>query len=210
MADRRGRRGDGAVYQLADGTWRGAVDLGRDPATGKRVRKYVSGRTKGEANRKVRALRDQVHGGDVTVQSRRDLPLGEWLGQWLEGPAKLRLGEDMQRRYAQIIRDHINPTIGRIPLSRLAPEQVEALYAHLAGKGPSPRSVVFVHRVLGRAMKVANQRGYVTRNVVRLVELETPHDRVGVALKPEEARAVLTASHTWRDHARWVVALGLG
>ena len=210
MTQRRGRRGDGAVYQLADGTWRGAVELGRDPSTGRRTRKYVSGRTKGEANRKIRALRDQVSGGEVTLQTRRDITLGEWLDQWLAGPAKLRLGEDMQRRYAQIVRDHISPSIGRVPLNRLTPEQVESLYAELADKGLAPRSVVFVHRVLGRAMKVANQRGYVSRNVVRLVELETPRSRVGVALRPEEARAVLATSQTWRDHARWVVALGLG
>ncbi len=210
MTQRRGRRGDGAVYQLADGTWRGAVELGRDPSTGRRTRKYVSGRTKGEANRKIRALRDQVSGGEVTLQTRRDITLGEWLDQWLAGPAKLRLGEDMQRRYAQIVHDHISPSIGRVPLNRLTPEQVESLYAELADKGLAPRSVVFVHRVLGRAMKVANQRGYVSRNVVRLVELETPRSRVGVALRPEEARAVLDTSQTWRDHARWVVALGLG
>lgn len=206
----RGRYGDGAVYQMQDGTWRGCVELGRDPASGKRLRKYVRGRTKGEANRKIRELRDQVRGGEVTVQSRRQLTVAEWLDQWLSGPAKLRLGEDMQRRYAQIVRDHINPSLGRIPLNRLTPERVEALYAELAAKGQSPRSVVFVHRVLGRAMKVANQRGYVARNVVRLVELETPHGRSGVALKPDEARAVLDAARDQRDFARWVVALCLG
>ena len=69
---------------------------------------------------------------------------------------------------------------------------------------------MFVHRVLGRALKVATQRGYVNRNVVRLVELETPRGRKGEALKPAEARAVLAASVGLRDHARWVVALGLG
>jgi integrase len=195
---------------MADGTWRGCVELGRDPVSGKRLRKYVRGRTKGEANRKIRELRDQVRGGEVTARTRQQLTVAEWLDQWLSGPAKLRLGEDMQRRYAQIVRDHINPTLGRVPLNKLSPEQVEQLYAQLAAKGLSQRSVVFVHRVLGRAVKVANQRGYVTRNVVRLVELETPHGRSGVALKPEEARAVLQASLGQRDHARWLIALCLG
>jgi integrase len=116
----------------------------------------------------------------------------------------------MQRRHGQIVRDHINPCLGRIPLGGLTPERVGSLCADLAAKGLSPRSVVFVHRVLGRAMKVANQRGYVARNVVRLVELETPHGRTGVALKPEEARAVLDAARGERDYARWVVALCLG
>ncbi len=206
----RGRYGDGAVYQMGDGTWRGCVELGRDPASGRRLRKYVRGRTKGEATRKIRELRDQVRGGEVTVQSRHQLTVSEWLDQWISGPAKLRLGEDMQRRYGQIIRDHINPSLGRIPLNRLGPERVERLYADLSAKGLSARSVVFVHRVLGRAMKVANQRGYVARNVVRLVELETPHGRSGVALKPDEARAVLAVARPHRDYARWLIALCLG
>jgi integrase len=210
MTAGRGRYGDGAVYKTSDGSWRGSVDLGRNPETGRRVRRYVRGRTKGEVNRKTQEIRDKFRGGEINAQSRRSLTVSEWLDQWLAGPAKLRLGEDMQRRYAQICRDHVKPTLGRIPLERLSPESVEALYADLAENGLSQRSVVFVHRVLGRAMKVAHQRGYVVRNVVRLVELETPQGRRGVALKPEEARAVLAGASSWRDHARWVVALGLG
>ncbi len=116
----------------------------------------------------------------------------------------------MQKRYAQICRDHIKPTLGSWPLDRLTPEAIDELYSGLAAKGQSPRSVVFIHRVLGRAMKVANQRGYVSRNVTRLVELETPRGRSGVALKATEARAVLATAAQHRDHARWVVALGLG
>lgn len=210
MAAPRGRYGDGAVYQTDDGSWHGTVDLGRDPTTGRRIRKYVRAKTRGEANKKVAELRDKHRAGEVTVQNRRSLTLAEWLDQWLAGPAKLRLGEDMQRRYAQICRDHIKPTLGNWPLDRLTPEAVEQLYSDLAAKGQSPRSVVFVHRILNRAIKVANQRGYVSRNVVRLVELETPQGRRGVALKAEEARKVLATSRAWRDHARWVVALGLG
>ncbi|HEY5515840.1 MAG TPA: site-specific integrase, partial [Pengzhenrongella sp.] len=210
MAAARGRYGDGAVYQTDDGAWRGTVDLGRDPTTGRRIRKYVRCKTRGEAIKKIAALRDKHRAGELTVQSRRSLTLAEWLDQWLAGPAKLRLGEDMQRRYAQICRDHIKPTLGSWPIDRLTPEAVEQLYSDLAAKGQSPRSVVFVHRILGRAIKVANQRGYVNRNVVRLVELETPHGRRGVALKADEARRVLATSRAWRDHARWVVALGLG
>ncbi len=203
----RGRYGDGAVYKTTDGGWRGSVDLGRNPDTGRRVRRYVRGRTKGEVNRKIQEIRDRYRGGEINAQTRRSLTVKEWLDQWLAGPAKLRLGEDMQRRYAQICRDHVTPTLGRIPLERLSPENVEALYADLAEKGLSQRSVVFVHRVLGRAMKVAHQRGYVVRNVVRLVELETPHGRRGVALKPEEARERLARTHPFDRHVDLVAAL---
>ncbi len=53
-ASARGRRGhgEGAIYRSSDGRWRAAVDLGwRD---GRRVRKYLSGRTRKEVAAKLR------------------------------------------------------------------------------------------------------------------------------------------------------------
>ena len=118
MPGGRGRYGDGALWQLDDGSWRGAVDLGRDPDTGLRVRKWVRGRTKGEATRKLADLRDKYRAGELSAHTRRGITVSEWLSQWLSGPARLRLGEDMQRRYAQICRDHINTTH---PTNRVSP-----------------------------------------------------------------------------------------
>ncbi len=212
MAQRRGRYGDGAVYQMADGTWRGCVDLG----TGPRDRAGALRRTCAPAPRarptaKVRALREQVRGGEVTVKAQR--AASPWPNGSTSGcPARPSCGSGRTCSAAtpRLSATTSTPRSAAIPLNRLTPEQVEALYAELATKGLSPRTVVFVHRVLGRAIKVANQRGYVARNVVRLVELETPHGRSGVALRADEARAVLAASRDLRDHARWVVALGLG
>jgi integrase len=53
---RVGRRGngEGSVYQLPDGRWRGSIFLGyRD---GKPHRKYVTRRTRGEAAAEIRRL----------------------------------------------------------------------------------------------------------------------------------------------------------
>src|SRR5665647_3707674 len=95
MAAARGRYGDGAVYQTDDGAWRGTVDLGRDPTTGRRIRKYVRGKTRGEAIKKIAALRDKHRAGELTVQSRRSLTLAEWLDQWLAGAVLVPEGRDL-------------------------------------------------------------------------------------------------------------------
>jgi hypothetical protein len=56
-----GRRahGDGSVYWDA-GKSVGAVSAGRDPDTGKRIRRKVSAATKTEARRKLEELRDEL------------------------------------------------------------------------------------------------------------------------------------------------------
>ena len=160
MAATRGRYGDGAVYQTEDGAWRGTVDLGRDPTTGRRIRKYVRGKSKGEVNRKIAALRDKHRAGEITVQSRRSLTLAEWLDQWLAGPAKLRLGEDMQKRYAQICRDHIKPTLGAWPLDRLSPEAITLL-----AQAGVPRDIV--------ALVVGHDDAAFTERVYTHIDTET-------------------------------------
>jgi integrase len=92
----------------------------------------------------------------------------------------------------------------------LQPEHVESFYTRLAAEGLAPRSVLRTHRVLSRALKVAVQRGRLTRNVCILVDAPSlPHTEVE-PLSAAEARQVLRAARGRRNAARWSVALALG
>lgn len=210
----RGRYGEGGVWQLADGSWRGSVDLGHDPVTGKRARKMVRGRTRAEANRKVREYRDQAAGGSLTVdtRARARLTVGSWLREWLDGPCALKVQGDTWRRYDGIVRNHLVPHIGSVPLARLTPERVEKMYAEIKRSGGgADSSVRQVHRVLSRAFKVAHQRGHVPRNVLALVDTPPLRDQdEGEPLTLKEARRLLKGGMDSDRPARWVVALGLG
>ena len=59
MTTRRTAAGRSSIYQLPDGSWRGEVSFGTDPATGKRVRRKVRGATKAVVAGKVRALEQE-------------------------------------------------------------------------------------------------------------------------------------------------------
>jgi integrase len=109
------------------------------------------------------------------------------------------------------MRRHIASSIGHKPVAALRPEDVEQLYAALSKDGLSASSLLRVHRVLSRAMKIAMQRQHVDRDVTRLVE-PPPQRRSNVALPLTlaEARRVLAAAANERNPARWSVALALG
>ena len=59
MGGRRGK-GEGSIYQRDDGVWIGAIDLGW--RNGKRVRKVVNGKTRGEVAKRVRELQPVITG----------------------------------------------------------------------------------------------------------------------------------------------------
>jgi integrase len=56
--------GEGSAYPIADSTWRGFVDLGLHE--GRRRRKYVRGKTKGEVQRKTRRLVAEAEEGRLS------------------------------------------------------------------------------------------------------------------------------------------------
>jgi integrase len=122
-----------------------------------------------------------------------------------------RVRERTLESYASMIRIHISPGIGAHRLDRLQPEHLERFYSDLIDQGLSAATVLRIHRVISRALKVAMQRGRVNRNVALLVD--PPPQRASdaaQALELWEAHAVLAAASGERNAARWTVALALG
>ena len=84
------------------------------------------------------------------------------------------------------------------------------MYGQMLASGLSASTVLSTHRILSRALKVAMQRGKITRNVCTLVDAPTPKRSESSPLTVDEARRVLHAAHSVRNPARWTVALALG
>ena len=132
------------------------------------------------------------------------------MSHWLDVIAARRVRPRTLDRYRGIVDRQLVPALGHIRLDRLQPEHVEALYADLEAQGLAPATVLQVHRVLSRALKVAMQRGRVARNVCALVDA-APVRRCEIdPLGADEARSILAAASGQRNAARWSVALALG
>jgi integrase len=205
---KRAASGESSIHQGTDGRWHGYVSMGlkRD---GERDRRHVSGKRRADVVRKVRAL-EEVRDAGVVLASGRAPTVASWLLHWHENIAVRRLRPKTFEGYGQHIRNHLVPHLGHHRLDRLQPEHVEAAWRELEAEGLSPATVLMNHRILSRALKVAMQRGQVSRNVVTLVDPPSVSRPEVVPLTAEEVRALLAAAADADNGARWSVALALG
>jgi len=160
----------GSVTKVAgkNGTsWAGIVDLPPDPVTGKRRQKRVTAKTRRECEEKIRALLDQVDDGDAVGHEK--LTLAEFAAQWLEA-VEPSLRPSTFRRYADMLRVHILPQLGKRQLVKLTPFDLQRFYANRLAYGLSPTSVHHLHVMLHRVLKQAERWGMVSRNVGSMVD----------------------------------------
>ncbi len=204
----RRQRGDGGLYQRADGMWIGVVDLGYG-GDGKRRRKTVSARRQADALAKLRLMRRQLdEHGDLPTKS---MTVGAWLAHWVENIAAPRLRPNSREQYRSDVRLHITPAVGRYRLDQLAPRHVREMGQAITDKGRSSTTALRCHRVLSKALSDAVREGQATRNVASLVDAPTRAVATRGALTAEQAVTLLRSVATDHDAAsRWSAALLTG
>jgi len=148
---------------------------GVDRTTGKdRHRWHAAGKTRKGAEKFLGELIKRMHDGDY--RSPNKITVADYLlERWL--PTKrTRVKPSTASAYERNIRLHISPNIGRIPLQKLQPEDLDELYVKLlnegkqSGGGLSAKSVRNVHATLQSALTDAARKGTVMRNVADLAD----------------------------------------
>jgi hypothetical protein len=124
VTSRRGR-GEDSVYLDGD-RWRGAASLGYGP-DGRRIRKKVSGATKAEVLRKLRDLRSELNAGMPVPDDRQTV--AAFLDRWLTASLPGQVSEKTFDSYADTVRLHIKPSLGRKVLRKLTVSDVDQLLA---------------------------------------------------------------------------------
>lgn len=153
--------GEGSIYQRGDGRWVGAISQDGQP------RKVIYGGTRREVDAKLDELKEAKRKGlplaGVSVS------LGEFVTSWLEALTVARKRDRTIRRYEQLMRLHVTPTLGRRSLVKLAPEELEHLYAEkLRTLGDT--TVHHIHAAVHLCLAHAMRKGHVGRNVADLVD----------------------------------------
>jgi integrase len=195
---RRRASGEGSIYLRSDGRWAGVVTL----ALGKR--KFVYGKTQGEAIEKKKRIEDARDNGLLDGADRiLNICADEWLAY-----KRVNVSTRTYERYEQLIRIHVRPTLGRRKLQQMVPTDFTTLYSELLIKGLSANTVRHVHVAARTMIQDALRWGYVSRNVVSLAR---PPKVVRVAMsildRPEVDRLMIEADGT-PLRALWRVALG--
>lgn len=208
MVSKRRGRSEGAVYRRkSDGLWLAVVDLGWQDR--KRVRKYVSARTRIEVVEKLSALQARCNAGLPPPDNR--ITVGEFLEHWLTNVLPGSVGSvNTIDNYTWAARGHIIPALGRKRLLELAPAEVAEFLRAKAEAGMAKSSVSRLRSVLVAALAHAVLEGLVGRNVAALVRGPRGSTPDGRSLTVNQARALLKAAQGDRLEAAYVTMLMLG
>lgn len=206
MAGRRGQ-GEDAVYRDGD-RWRGAISLGYGP-DGRRLRKKVSGRTRAEVINKLRQLRQQMDRGLPPPNER--LTVAEFLERWLATTLPGHVADSTLDDYADTVRLHLRPVLGRTVLSKLTVAEVDAVWVAKRGADYSANSIRIMRAVLRKALSQAEREGLVGRNVAALSTPPRVQAKEGRALTTVEARVLLDSvrGHRLESLVQVMLAYGL-
>ena len=193
MAKRRAN-GEGNIRKRKDGRWEGRYTAGRNPATGKAIYKNVLGKTQAEVKEKLKKAIEEAKGLDVAKGQK--YTVGQWMDVWYEYYAQIKVRPSSHKTYEGYIKNHIKPSIGNIPLTKLTTLDLQRLYQKLLTegrvdrleaknqpKGLSPKTVRNINQVISSAMQLAIQQHLISHD---------PTD--GCALPKTEHREMQTLS----------------
>lgn len=205
---RTGNGESSVFYSQTDGLWHGFVTVGRK-ADGSIDRRHTRSKNEDVVRRKVRKLERDRDRGRIAKPGRAPT-VEQWMTTYLDTIAVHRLAPKSHQDYASLIRNWVTPGLGKHRLDRLRPEHLDHLYAEMAASGAAASSILKVHRVISRALKIATRREIITRNVAELVDPPSVDPTEQDSLDVAEARAVLAAAECRRNGVRWSVGLASG
>jgi integrase len=187
MAKRRGS-GEGSIFQRKDGRWCGQIWLGYR-REGLPNRKLVYGKTRSEVSDTVkRLLRDQQMGLRITDGRQT---LGSFLADWLENTVKRKNKQLTVRSYDWIIRIHIAPQLGKLPLTKLTPQRLQLFINERHASGLSAATVKHINATLRAALSQAQRWQLIHQNAAKLITLPRSARYLPSILTPEQAKKLL-------------------
>src|SRR5580704_7122176 len=213
MAKRRRGNNEGSIYKMQDGRWRAAVSVGKD-TNGKPKRQVFTKATRHEVQDELaKALRDVQLGLPIVSEKQT---VSKFLDHWLSQVVKASVRPKTFRSYSDLVKNHISPSIGDIPLGKLSVQHVrEFLSSKLAvqelpRKTLSARTVKHLLVTLRGALSVAVRDGQIQRNVAALVDPPRVPKTEPKVFSPEQARAFLNATKSSRLEAAFTTAVAIG
>jgi integrase len=190
-------------------SWSVTIDLPRDPVTGKRRQRRITAPTKREAEAQAALTLAAIGNGGFAEADARKLTISQYMERWLDSITQT-VRPTTQRRYGDMVKQHVIPQIGRVQLSKLSPLDIQRLYAIKLKAGLSPTTVNLLHCVLHRALKQAVRWDLITRNVSEAVDPPREATPEYVTWNQSQVNKFLTTTSQHELAALWRLALLTG
>jgi integrase len=204
MSKRRGNN-EGSIAKRKDGRWYGRYTI--QTPEGPRQRS-VYGKTRAEVSEKLTKAMADRDGGLVFDAGK--IIVGEYLNRWLQDSVQNTVRQRTYEGYVHIVERHIEPTLGRVKLSKLTPAHVRALYRDKLESGLSNRTVRYIHTTLNKSLKQAVDDGLIPRNPAASVKPPQPRKKEIQPLDREQVSTLLNTVSGDRLEALYVLAITAG
>lgn len=220
-------KGSGGLHKRKkDGMWVATIELPAGP-DGKRRRKQIVRKDRGDAQRTLRDLQAQLHeAGDVET---RNIRLRDWLETYMQHIAPGDLSPKALYDRESVIRLFIEPLLGKKYLDRITTDDVRRLHAVILstprnekyrGKDPEdlPAGTPMLsssyarnaHNALSAALNAAKVERKLTVNVCDLVRRPATGKAVDNALTQDQFVRLMKYLATDKNKALWATYLFTG
>ncbi|MCT8978269.1 site-specific integrase [Clostridium sp. CX1] len=192
----------GATYQIR-------VDLGKDPLTGKRKEKSMSGfKGKKEAEKALAILIADIEKGEYFEADK--MTLKDYLYYWLETYAKVNVATSTFIRYKEFC-NHIIKHIGNLILDKIKPANIQKFYSTLLSSGKlSSGTILKIHRMFHQALKHAVNWEIINTNPTEYVTAPKANKTQMTVWEPELANKFMNGVRNTNAFIPVMLALTTG
>ena len=195
----------GQVYKDGD-RWRVALEVGRDPTTGRPKYRTVRTATHAEAVDELNRMIKEH--GSMLLGPAAKKNLGAFLDDWLASVIKPTKAPKTYDGYAYVVEKHLKPHLGSKPIERVTTRDLQSLLAaktsqklaakDKAGKNKrdqtlSPATLRKIAAVTHTALERAKNEGLIARNPADAIEQVSQRQATPKFLNPDQAKAFLEA-----------------
>jgi integrase len=199
----------GHIVKRGKNSYTVVLNMGKDPSTGKWNQQWVSVKgTKKDAEKRLSDMLHQIDTGSFMRPGKTTV--ADFLERWLNDYAKPNLSPRSYERYESIVRVHLLPRLGSIPLVQLKSAHIQDLYAAGLQKGLSARGVRYHHVVLHKALQTALKWGLVNRNAADGVDVPKARRPEMQTWDENDIMRFLEAAKSTPYHALFHLALFTG
>ena len=223
-AKRRRPKGEGGVYQRADGMWCVSLEL-PEGLGGKRRRKVICRKDKGAVIEQLRAAKKELEKlGNLETSGIR---LDAWAAHWLDKIAPKDIKPRTLAGYKTVINGYVLPVLGRKTLGKISAQDVRRLHDTMAAtpKDPNLRDgrdlpedtvmlsstyVLLAHNALSVILGAAMNEGKISANPCDMVSRPRKRKLEQQALTLEQTIDLLRYVLGAKNGALWACSLLTG
>lgn len=190
----------GHIRERGKGSWEIAIDIGKDPSTGKRRQHFETVRGgKAVAQKRLHEVLLSVEQDNYIKPDR--LTVAQFLESWLVDYVRTNTAPRTAERYQEIVKIHLIPALGSLSVLALRPEHIQRHYTKALESGRrdgrgglSALTVHKHHRILYEALKYGVRHGILVRNVAEAVDPPQGKSKRLTILGPNEVQLILEAA----------------